>query len=769
MSSMSFNPIAQQLVVCMDGTNNTLTGGQAETNVAKLHNLISDPAQSISPDFERVLYYDPGVGSSGALPPTSFMDWVGRTWQRVQGLASGRGAYDNIAEAYLFVMANWRQPRDQIYVFGFSRGAFTARAVAGMIDLFGVVRPEYAALVPMLVHVYFSPDERDATARRGVASTLQGLWLRLNQTRADAGHGAAVLHTRMRGREAIAKEVRDHFAGAGRGEAWVHWVGVWDTVESVGLPATLSQFNPNPGTLDRFNAITGQREPKHYRHVRHALALDEHRWAFSPRLYQQAGDLSEALPERFHAAMGVFAEAPQQPALLRTFKQRWFPGDHCDVGGGHANSESGISQASLKWMVEEVAPEMGIQAAIDLSYAPDTDQPTQTPVDWWRHSTLWDTPIWALTPLTVRDMHPMSCPELTAISGVHPDQVIHTVWERQRPWWPLVLTALLGLLCLLMAGQSLLLPQERWGHLISTDPGALRNDWLALVHGVQAFQDLADHQLAALRGQGLMTDGFRPWQLDTQVNWALAWDLGLIFCWGYWMARVASRAFAWLAGDRRIDSQRPWWRLLGWAPFCAVAADIASNLCVWLAMAANGLGTDGVALVALWLCGLFSLLKAAGLTTCLALVATRWRIGFNPGRLWPGTTNTRSQGADTEALQPPPARHRHDTADTFAAGALALALIALWAWGRLAICWGQYNWIGTGVCNGHLGAILLVLMGLLPIVRIWRDKPDTSQTELVSSQAVLRSKRVHLSIALAMAILLAVAMTWLLLGTPWRF
>jgi len=124
---------ARDLVVCCDGTNNTLTGGIQDTNVLLLYSYLrkhADPATTM-------LYYDPGVGSPDSAPPTGLVDLLKRRWSRIAGLASGRGVYENIAEAYAFLMREWR-PGDRIFCFGFSRGAFTARACVGMAAASGI-------------------------------------------------------------------------------------------------------------------------------------------------------------------------------------------------------------------------------------------------------------------------------------------------------------------------------------------------------------------------------------------------------------------------------------------------------------------------------------------------------------------------------------------------------------------------------------------------------------------------------------------------------
>jgi len=89
----------RNLVVCCDGTNNTLTGGVQDTNVLLLHGYLrkhADPAATL-------LYYDPGVGTPDAAPPTGLVDLLKRRADRIAGLASGRGVYENIGEAYRFL------------------------------------------------------------------------------------------------------------------------------------------------------------------------------------------------------------------------------------------------------------------------------------------------------------------------------------------------------------------------------------------------------------------------------------------------------------------------------------------------------------------------------------------------------------------------------------------------------------------------------------------------------------------------------------------
>jgi Uncharacterized alpha/beta hydrolase domain (DUF2235) len=268
----------KNIVVLCDGTNNVWKPGPCKTNVVKL----SESLQINNPG-QQIRYYDPGVGTAeGNLPEASGLGIKDRI-RRAVGLAWGDGVWQNVSDAYEFLMQQYR-PGDRIFFFGFSRGAFTVRAVAGMINLCGLLRPWHANMLPSLIEVYRSGT--DTPARR--------------KSRLEAGN-----------------DFRKNFSEYPDGPP-IHFIGVWDTVESVGL----GQF-----VFD--TRITSDPTVKPiYRHVRHAVALDELRWPYTPRLYEN----STLRPEQ-------------------TYKQVWFCGSHCDVGG--SEPEAGLSNAALHWMVRE--------------------------------------------------------------------------------------------------------------------------------------------------------------------------------------------------------------------------------------------------------------------------------------------------------------------------------------------------------------------------------------------------------------------------------
>lgn len=188
------NHANRPLVVLCDGTNNNLTGGHKDTNVVKLCELMA-----AAPDGAQQVFYDPGVGNPGELPGATLVDGWNRFSERVASLAFGRGVYENIAESYLYLMRHY-QSGDAIFIFGFSRGAFTARSLAGLVNQFGILQPHMESMVPTLIHIYFS----DRALAPEAAKAITGQASRLFVTQASRN-------------------------------VEIQFVGVWDTVASVGM------------------------------------------------------------------------------------------------------------------------------------------------------------------------------------------------------------------------------------------------------------------------------------------------------------------------------------------------------------------------------------------------------------------------------------------------------------------------------------------------------------------------------------------------------
>ena len=269
----------KNLVVCCDGTWNTATeserGLPCPTNVVKLHNALVQ-------DTTQLAYYHPGVGT-------------GKGWlDHVVGGGTGEGLDQNIMSAYRWLAGHYAAG-DRIFVFGFSRGAYTVRSLGGLITKCGLL--DLSAVTDANT-VWSRVQDVFAAYRSGVPFANPNNYPFFN---AQAGQSAA-------------------------GSTPVHFIGVWDTVGALGIPDDFALLGliDNPDKY-RFHDTALS---KFVAHARHAVALDERRASFAPTLWSEV-----------HPATDV--------------KQIWFPGVHSDVGGGYL--ETGLSDGALNWMMSEAA------------------------------------------------------------------------------------------------------------------------------------------------------------------------------------------------------------------------------------------------------------------------------------------------------------------------------------------------------------------------------------------------------------------------------
>lgn len=288
----------KRIVIACDGTWNRLDS-RWPTNVVKAAQAVLPAA----PDGTvQIVHHLDGVGTgrgTGALA---------RTWDRIAGGAFGEGLDGRLEEAYRVLVFNYA-PGDEIYLLGYSRGAFLARSLAGLIRCAGVVLRRAAVAIPQALALY---KRRDPLGRPPDAVAAPGEPPVVN---ADDG---------------IAASFRENYAYGDPPP--IAYIGVWDTVGSLGIPDQL--------LLSRvFNRGLGFHDLKLSRRVgaaRHAVAIDERRRSFQPSLW-------ENLP-----ALNAEAGAP-------LYLQSWFPGDHGSVGGG--SNQTGLSDAAALWVLE------GAQAA----------------------------------------------------------------------------------------------------------------------------------------------------------------------------------------------------------------------------------------------------------------------------------------------------------------------------------------------------------------------------------------------------------------------
>jgi len=131
----------KNIVICCDGTGNAY--GNNNSNVVKLY-------ATLEINDRQIGYYHPGVGTMGA---PSANNKVEEEWSVISGLAFGAGLMSNVGDAYRYLMELYCEG-DDIYLFGFSRGAYTARALAGVLHMFGLLCPGNEGLIPYVTRMY---------------------------------------------------------------------------------------------------------------------------------------------------------------------------------------------------------------------------------------------------------------------------------------------------------------------------------------------------------------------------------------------------------------------------------------------------------------------------------------------------------------------------------------------------------------------------------------------------------------------------------------
>jgi uncharacterized protein (DUF2235 family) len=290
--------MSKNIIVCCDGTNNQF--GVCNTNVVRI-------AQLIERDSDRqICYYDPGIGT---LPELGFRATVRERFSRLRAQAFATDLHEKVCIAYAHLMEVW-EPGDKVFLFGFSRGAYTARLLAAVLHALGLLPRGNAQLLPYVVQL-FSSMRHDSP---------RAYWSLIDAFRSS-----------------FARPI----SGSPDSRFPIHFLGVWDTVSSVGWvwdPPAYPFTAHNPSV-----AI-----------VRHAIALDERRWFFRQ---------NRITPD------------PAQDA-----QELWFAGVHGDVGGGYPEQDGGLWRIPFEWMLRE-ATTAGL--LVDVERLAEVRSKSEIPVKPW--------------------------------------------------------------------------------------------------------------------------------------------------------------------------------------------------------------------------------------------------------------------------------------------------------------------------------------------------------------------------------------------------
>ncbi|KAI5803961.1 hypothetical protein DFH27DRAFT_652186 [Peziza echinospora] len=318
----------KRIIIACDGTwqNSSQDSDEDESNVTRLCRALetSSRRSTVEGETEQVVYYQGGVGTGISA------------FERVIGGSVGWGLQENVRDAYIFLSNNY-ESGDEIFIFGFSRGAYTARSLAGFINQFGILHKSEMHHFSEVYEQYKIPDPDSD-------KPLFKKYL------VEKGHRYAK-HMNVP----------------------IKCVGVWDTVGSLGIPEYIGLLGSVRNRKYKFhdtNLSIG------IENAFHALALDETRKPFDATLWRLPRPMTRPAPppnsvrkypddaegsapqgQAFRradpAAMRDAAKCAAKPPVLR---QCWFPGVHTDVGGGgtkRAEPFAELSNLTLMWMVDQ--------------------------------------------------------------------------------------------------------------------------------------------------------------------------------------------------------------------------------------------------------------------------------------------------------------------------------------------------------------------------------------------------------------------------------
>ena len=279
--------MTRHLVICTDGTWNQPDQHDRDrmvpTNVAEVARALSGFAKTNDNQkpIPQLVYYDTGIGT-------------GSNWfRRLLEGATGLGLRDKVLRAYHGI-ATVYQPGDKVFLFGFSRGAYTARSLAGLIGLCGIPNKSASELkldilVQKAIDIY---RVRNAAVRKTKATEYAQKYSYKDD-------------------DVIFNDI--------------HFIGVWDTVGALGVP-----WWPLRWIMRNSYKFHDVSLGHHIRHAYHAMAIDERRRLFAPTPW-----------------------TPGRPAAGQKVEQVWFPGVHANVGGGYV--DSGLADRALLWMCLKAA------------------------------------------------------------------------------------------------------------------------------------------------------------------------------------------------------------------------------------------------------------------------------------------------------------------------------------------------------------------------------------------------------------------------------
>ncbi|KAK8089452.1 hypothetical protein PG997_004413 [Apiospora hydei] len=332
--------MGKRIIVCCDGTWQNSVDNYVKASPKHPTARLASPSNAtrISRSFARtcsdgtfqIIYYQVGVGSGSGI--TSI-------FSRILGGAFGVGIAENIREAYSYICANYVDG-DEIVLLGFSRGAFTARSIAGMITNIGLltrVGMDYFFPIFKDTQNFRSRLTGEAETERTVNFDYGDPFPRLPFPDKPKGDGAVEAYRKRLVEMGFTRVCQN---GEESAPIKIKAVGVWDTVGSLGIPTVpfLEKLGITRSTVEFqwYNTDLS----KNIEHAFQALAIDEVREPFSPAVWERNAASDETIDLR----------------------QVWFPGGHSNIGGGE--DDQGVSNITLAWMMDQLA-------SVGIEFIPD--------------------------------------------------------------------------------------------------------------------------------------------------------------------------------------------------------------------------------------------------------------------------------------------------------------------------------------------------------------------------------------------------------------
>ncbi|KAM7186704.1 Uncharacterized alpha/beta hydrolase domain (DUF2235) domain containing protein [Naviculisporaceae sp. PSN 640] len=377
------NRAPRNLILCFDGTGNQYKGDGTETNILKMFGMLNRDAA------HQYHYYQPGIGTYAVRSALGNTDWLTRQRCEIEkglDLMLGTSLSEHVLGGYKFLM-RYYSPGDKVYIFGFSRGAYTARFLAEMLDDVGLLPHGNEEMVQFAWEVFTQwqcrkPFETRPADNKEEQAKLESWFNPVGRKyRRDRKN-----YETARKLGAKLKGFREHFS---RHMDPIRFLGLFDTVNSV--PEYENAWLGRAGAGKKvfpYSARSSARE------IWHAVSIDERRVKFRPDLVYQAIPVESkdpchfagnnvreraAIAELEHRARCVAADhdspvasravasphSPLSPEKMekllhdttefgQTVHEVWFAGNHCDVGGGWADPDNGglnMADVPLVWMI----------------------------------------------------------------------------------------------------------------------------------------------------------------------------------------------------------------------------------------------------------------------------------------------------------------------------------------------------------------------------------------------------------------------------------